>query len=588
MSDKESGFQNPIFKIMQKTYDQETGFQNPIFEMMRNMSNNSTLNINPMLEDKMINERINDQETGFQNPIFEKMRIMNNNSTLNINPMLEEMMINERINDQNKFLFEPPNDYQINFDSQSKMNIIPQVSMNIDFEDNMHFMNCNHYRNIIFNYNNFKSFLSNEISDKEIITYFEDIFFKIYSRIQHSITQFNKKTLDYIWINFYDSKIQINIDLRFYICKLIEHIYNEIFGKISEEIIWERSNENQTTQYIIQNPNIIYLKKIKNSENYLTYLCLEYNGINLLELKDKKCIDIGLTNGQEILLKFDKEKLKEEEHNFLRYKEKNPMDEINIAFFKYMENKNTKINVHFSISGLKNINVVINSNELIFTLIEEFSKAIEFEGDFSLLKNKIKFSYNGKLINDFNQKIDNLIKLTNSITIIVYDMDEILNNKYFLLNKNNDNNLSEIIKLNPQKGLKEKNWRVVNKGLNIFGICNNFSCKAKEKEVIFKIKLKEEGLDFNLKKELKNIICPECLCIISPKTIGFWKCEYQLVGKKYENGKIKEYKSNVFVTKDNEFDYHNPSSKIGISKWNELHIYVIERQKISYKANPII
>ena len=135
--------------------------------------------------------------------------------------------------------------------------------------------------------------------------------------------------------------------------------------------------------------------------------------------------------------------------------------------------------------------------------------------------------------------------------------------------------------------LKGKKHRIVSKGLNIFGICNNPYCEENQKEVIYRRQLNEEGLDFILNNELINIICPKCNNIISPKTFGFWKCEYQFVGKKYENGKIIEYESKIYETKSNVFDYHIPSSKNGISNWKELHIYVIKRQKIKYKSNNI-
>jgi hypothetical protein len=80
---------------------------------------------------------------------------------------------------------------------------------------------------------------------------------------------------------------------------------------------------------------------------------------------------------------------------------------------------------------------------------------------------------------------------------------------------------------------KAPSWRAVNKGLNIFGICNNSKCKAFKKEVVYPTELKEK-LIFNLNEELLNIKCPICHKIIKPKTCGFWNCEYQFVGKKFK------------------------------------------------------
>ena len=95
---------------------------------------------------------------------------------------------------------------------------------------------------------------------------------------------------------------------------------------------------------------------------------------------------------------------------------------------------------------------------------------------------------------------------------------------------------SKVQKLNFSKSAPE--WRYVKKGLNLFGICQNNSCKAFKEEVIFN--REREGIineKFNLQENIENIICPICGGIVIPKTCGFWDCEYQFIGDKIEGGK---------------------------------------------------
>ena len=126
-------------------------------------------------------------------------------------------------------------------------------------------------------------------------------------------------------------------------------------------------------------------------------------------------------------------------------------------------------------------------------------------------------------------------------------------------------------------------WRKVNKGLNIFGICNNSKCKAFKKEVVYPTELKEK-LIFNLNEGLLNIKCPICHKIIKPKTCGFWNCEYQFVGKKIQEGDLVEFDSKTKETKDDDFEYYDAFEN-GETQWMELIIYVLPKQEIKYEKN---
>ena len=106
----------------------------------------------------------------------------------------------------------------------------------------------------------------------------------------------------------------------------------------------------------------------------------------------------------------------------------------------------------------------------------------------------------------------------------------------------------------------------------------------KGKEVIYKIKLKKEGLCFNVKEESEKIICPVCKTKFEKRTCGFWRCEYQFVGFYYDCEKAKNivYNSQPHETHENEFEYFDPDKNC-MRKWNELLIFVLPRQKIKYK-----
>ena len=124
-------------------------------------------------------------------------------------------------------------------------------------------------------------------------------------------------------------------------------------------------------------------------------------------------------------------------------------------------------------------------------------------------------------------------------------------------------------------------WREVTKGLNLFGICKNKDCRAFDKEVVHK-----EGINqkFNLQNNVLNIKCPICKGIIVPKTCGFWECEYQFVGDKIEEGKLKHIDTKSKETKGDNFEYFAPYDNDS-SLWTNLDIYIIEKQNIKYKES---
>lgn len=103
------------------------------------------------------------------------------------------------------------------------------------------------------------------------------------------------------------------------------------------------------------------------------------------------------------------------------------------------------------------------------------------------------------------------------------------------------------------------------------------------KEIIYPFEMDKKRF-FNLIEEMPNIKCPICEQIIKPKTFGFWKCEYQLIGQKIKEGNKMEYNSNTKETKEDDFEYFDIFEN-GETQWEELIVYVITKQKMKYELN---
>ena len=80
-------------------------------------------------------------------------------------------------------------------------------------------------------------------------------------------------------------------------------------------------------------------------------------------------------------------------------------------------------------------------------------------------------------------------------------------------------------------------YRLVKKGINIFGICHCKKCSAHKKEVIARISQDK----FDLIKDRDELCCPACGSIITPKTVGFFLCQFKISGKKFQNGLVYNF-----------------------------------------------
>ena len=121
---------------------------------------------------------------------------------------------------------------------------------------------------------------------------------------------------------------------------------------------------------------------------------------------------------------------------------------------------------------------------------------------------------------------------------------------------------------------KAPSYRLVSKGINIFGICKCKKCDAYEEEVIVPIEKKK----IDLIKERNKLFCPECGSLIDPQTVGFYLCKYRIYGKKVNdnNKRIEDFKIPIAEARNpNGFTYFD-SDLNGKTMMFELIFEVIE------------
>ena len=101
---------------------------------------------------------------------------------------------------------------------------------------------------------------------------------------------------------------------------------------------------------------------------------------------------------------------------------------------------------------------------------------------------------------------------------------------------------------------KQDIYLKVDKGMNLFGRCQNKKCQAYKKEVSHRFGFGT----FDLMKDLNpdNIKCPKCpICqeyLRSIDNCKFMLCNYSFIGLKYENGEVIKVDYKNKVTKENK------------------------------------
>ena len=121
-------------------------------------------------------------------------------------------------------------------------------------------------------------------------------------------------------------------------------------------------------------------------------------------------------------------------------------------------------------------------------------------------------------------------------------------------------------------------WRIIGKGINLYGICQNNNCVAKGKQVIMHVNSKE----YDVCNEGFMGICPMCSKHFDLDTCSFYKCDYKCEGTYFDKFKDKQVNlpGNIQKTsggKDFYYDYNKTiDGKEGKVKYKKLILKVIE------------
>ena len=339
-----------------------------------------------------------------------------------------------------------------------------------------------------------------------------------------------------LYINYYNivkAEVYINISLKIY--EIIPQIFGQIFYPYLTKKIYKRTNQKQTTEFVILNP-IKVINHEKTPFIYQNFLYFEFKGKNLSKYNGMTGKELGLKQNDELSLKlypeFDNE-IKEFPKN-----KRNIWIKFSSEIFGMFIS---------SIKGmsLNNFLKIFNSNKFIILQLISFPENINELTSLNLyLKKDIKGGG-------------------------IYD------GLFFMDPSNSSIKLLELSKNAPK-------WRIISTGLNLFGICQNKKCQAYEKEVIFRTCLPENGMIFDMVENCNTIKCPICSKIFTPTTCGFYKCEYQFIGEKLEDGEQNHFESIPKETKGDNVEYYQPT-KGKEARWFKLKIYVLPIQGIKYK-----
>lgn len=186
-------------------------------------------------------------------------------------------------------------------------------------------------------------------------------------------------------------------------------------------------------------------------------------------------------------------------------------------------------------------------------------------------KNIISFLYQNFYLNDsyfLTKKINKFLKKKiNFIRVI-----DIQKN---VIGKGNQNMYLSRNKKNPEKFEISKEgpiFKVLDRGLNIFGKCPNMSCRAYNREVAVRISF----ADFDFQKNQWDLHCPcsNCHCLIKPEIFGFVGCKYSIEGVKYDekNETVEKFKTVWKTAENDEIQCYDPKENGSLS-YIKLIIY---------------
>lgn len=222
--------------------------------------------------------------------------------------------------------------------------------------------------------------------------------------------------------------------------------------------------------------------------------------------------------------------------------EQKEITKVNNTFIHEETRETEKKNVRLKYNGIIR-NLVCDIDESLSTVFEKFKKQNKLE------EQNLYFIHDGNTLNP-EMKL-NQINFTNNIDIYAHEGNYLVGGIFAL-------NFTDISKKNIEEHFFSNTgliYRMIDQGINIYGICKSKKCIAYNKEVITPLKNIKK---FDLIKDRYELGCPLCEGAINPKTLGFLLCEYKIKGKILENDISVAFEINEKAKNNYSIQYFNP------------------------------
>ncbi|CAF5120064.1 unnamed protein product [Rotaria magnacalcarata] len=143
---------------------------------------------------------------------------------------------------------------------------------------------------------------------------------------------------------------------------------------------------------------------------------------------------------------------------------------------------------------------------------------------------------------------------------------------------------AKFVDVSNEKGLQRiewaKNapeWRRVDRGFVLEGICTSPKCKATGQTVA--ISMHYRNYDITSEPDLLKSICPMCKEYVDPKTCGFNNCWWRIDGTKKEYGKPPKSIKSEWRYADNAYHYFDEKLS-GTTSWLRLTFECVKNKPL--------
>ena len=228
-------------------------------------------------------------------------------------------------------------------------------------------------------------------------------------------------------------------------------------------------------------------------------------------------------------------------YNVINYNQRminylNNINQMNYQFIRGMlenNNNNNEITVKFESLNKIVLSLQVKYDEKLSSVIKKYKQLV-----CDLSKNK-EYYFEDKKINMELTVAEQGLK-NNCIIKVVESNKEM-----------EDDDEKMLIKKKRDSSFNLKN------GINILGKCSNKNCEFKGKEVTSYY----NDDKFELVSNLYNIMCPYCSCIIIPKKIIFYNCNFIISGKKLDGEFVVPFAlERIDINDNNHYYAFNPNS----------------------------